>query len=170
MILNKKDLRKELLIKRDTLRDVSLSIVKDIVESNILDKFNIIGIYYPLKGEINLLSLLDKYKDKVFCFPKTSDEITFYAENDLSNFSEAKFHVMEPNSKAFVERDRIECFLIPCVGITKDRQRIGYGKGYYDRYLEGYEGLKIGIIYKELNNIDFKCDSDDLTLALIIEG
>ena len=61
-------------------------------------------------------------------------------------------------------------FLIPCVGITNENKRIGYGKGYYDRYLSGYSGLKIGIVYKELNNIDLKCDIYDVILDMVFEG
>ncbi len=147
--------------------DTSLSIVRDIIQSKILEKYNTIAIYYPLSGEINLLPLLKEYPNKRFVFPKTSDVISFYYENDLNNFSEQKFHVMEPNSNNLVERSSIECFLIPCVGITKDMQRIGYGKGYYDKYLSGYKGLKIGITYKELNNIDFKADPWDLKLDIV---
>ncbi len=147
--------------------DTSLSIVRDIVDSKILEKYNTIALYYPLAGEINLLPLLNEYKDKRFVFPKTLDVISFYYENDLNNFSEKKFHVMEPNSNNLVERSEIECFIIPCVGITKDMQRIGYGKGYYDKYLLGYTGLKIGVVYKELNNIDFKGDPWDLKLDIV---
>lgn len=167
---SKKELRKSLLNKRDTLKDVSLSIVRAIIDSKILEKYHTIGIYYPLKGEINLLPLLDYYKDKSFCFPKTEDVISFYKENDLNNFSEKKFHVLEPNSNNYIPRDMIECFIVPCVGITRDKQRIGYGKGYYDRYLAGYKGLKLAGIYKELNNIDFKCDEYDLVLDYVFEG
>ena len=170
MISNKKELRIELLKKRDTLKDVSNSIIRDIISSKILEKYNHIGIYYPLEKEINLLPLLDYYKDKSFYFPKTSDEISFYKENDLNNFKKARFYVFEPISNNICNRDDIEVFLIPCVGITNENKRIGYGKGYYDRYLSGYSGLKIGIVYKELNNIDLKCDIYDVILDMVFEG
>ena len=77
---------------------------------------------------------------------------------------------MEPISNELMNRDEIDVFIVPCVGITKDRQRIGYGKGYYDRYLKGYKGITIGVNYKELSNIDFKCDSWDLVLDYVIVG
>lgn len=168
--MTKKELRKNLLIKRDSLRDISLNIIRHIKETKILDGFKRIGIYYPLKGEINLLSLIDIYPDKEFCFPKTMEEIAFYHENNISNFHKAKFNVLEPNSNILVERDSIDVFLIPCVGITYNNKRIGYGKGYYDRYLDGYKGMKIGICYKELSNLDFECDEWDLVLDKVIVG
>ena len=168
--MNKKELRKSLLVKRDSLKDISLNIIKQIVDSKILDDKKVVGIYYPLDKEINLLPLIDIYPHIKFCFPKTLDEISFYHENDINNFSKKKFNVMEPNSNEFIKRDDIELFLVPCVGITKGLQRIGYGKGYYDRYLEGYKGIKIGICYKELSNLDFVCDEYDIRLDYVIIG
>lgn len=168
--MDKKELRLSLLERRDSLEDISLSICRQIIETHLLDNVKRVGIYYPLKKEINLLSLLDYYRNIEFCFPKTEDEISFYSENDLTNFQEAKFHVMEPNSNNLVQRDDIDLFLIPTVGITKDMQRIGYGKGYYDRYLNGYKGIKVGICYKQCANLDFKCDDWDLKFDQIVLG
>ncbi len=169
MISSKKDIRKSLLVKRRDLSDISEAIVSDIISSRILDDLKVIGIYYPLENEISVLNLLKVYKDKTFCFPKTNDVISFYKENDLNNFSKAKFNVYEPTTSYFISRDEIEAFIIPCVGILKDKKRIGYGKGFYDRYLEGYKGLKIGVIYKELNNIDLLGDPYDVVLDVIFE-
>jgi 5-formyltetrahydrofolate cyclo-ligase len=67
------------------------------------------------------------------------------------------------------ERDEIECFLIPCVATTLDKYRIGYGKGYYDRYLEGYKGKKIGITYKN-TSLECKADSYDVLLDIVLMG
>lgn len=168
--MTKAELRKALLVKRDSLKDISLTIIRQIKDLKILDGKKIVGIYYPLKGEIDVTALVNMYPDIRFCFPKTEDEISFYEENDLSNFHEAKFRVMEPNSFKHILRDEIDLFIVPCVGITKDKQRIGYGKGYYDRYLKGYLGKKIGVCYKELSNLDFKCDEWDLYLDYVIVG
>lgn len=168
--MNKKELRRSLLVKRDSLKDISLTILECIKELGILEKVNTIGIYYPLKGEINVLPIMDMYKDKRYFFPKTEEDISFYEERDINNFHEAKFHVMEPNSCNLIERDKIDLFIVPCVGITKDNQRIGYGKGYYDRYLNGYKGITIGVCYKELADLDFKCDEWDLRLDYVIKG
>ena len=59
--------------------------IKAIVESNILDAYDNIGIYYPIKNEINILKLLDIYPNKKFYLPITSDEINFvrYEKDDI---------------------------------------------------------------------------------------
>lgn len=168
--MTKIELRKSLLKKRDSLSDISLTIINQIIDSKLLDDKKNVAIYYPLKGEVDVLALVDKYPNINFCFPKTLDEISFYKENDLTRFEKKKFNVMEPITNNFISRDEIELFIIPCVGITKDRQRIGYGKGYYDRYLAGYNGIRVGVCYKELSDLDFKCDSYDVTLDYVFKG
>lgn len=169
MTLSKQEIRKSLLLKRRDLSSISDAIVADIVSSGVLDNVKTVGLYYPLDKEIDVRSLIKIYPNKTFCFPKTSDVISFYKENDLNNFEKRKFNVYEPLSNNLILRDDIELFIIPCVGITKTKQRIGYGKGYYDRYLEGYNGLKIGVIYKELNNIDLIADPYDVKLDIVFE-
>ena len=135
--------------------------IKAIVESNILDAYDNIGIYYPIKNEINILKLLDIYPNKKFYLPITSDEINFvrYEKDDI--LKDGLFNTKEPIGK-IVDINTIDCFIIPCVAITTDNKRIGYGKGYYDRYLQGYRGLKIGICYDNMKNVDVKADLFDV--------
>ena len=135
----------------------------------VLNDFNDIGIYYPIGTEINILDIMKEYPNKNFYLPITRDEISFIKYNLDDKLIDAKFHTKEPQGD-IVPRDNIKCFIIPCVAISNEQRRLGYGKGYYDRYLKDYKGFKIGIIYKELNNLDFKTDSFDVKLDLIIEG
>ncbi|MGM9972375.1 MAG: 5-formyltetrahydrofolate cyclo-ligase [Anaeroplasmataceae bacterium] len=166
--MDKQSLRAFAINKRKELKDISESLVLDLINSHILENKQKIGIYYPLKYEINVLPLIEYYKDKEFYFPKTiGNDIAFYSYNN--DFIKGPFNIMEPNNSEVIDRDLIDAFIIPCVLITKNKQRIGYGKGYYDRYLSGYKGLKIALIYKELSNIDFIADDYDIKLDYIFE-
>ena len=78
--------------------------------------------------------------------------------------------IVESWKRVIVSRDKIDCLVIPCVAISKDNRRVGYGKGYYDRYLAGYNGYKIGITYNECNNLDIDTDDFDVKLDEIIVG
>lgn len=165
--MTKKELRKTLINKRKTLNNVSEELVNDLIKSELLDNQSVIGLYYPLQHEIDVLALLTKY-NSVFCFPKVvNNEIKFYKIKSLKDFELGTFNVLEPNTKVEVLRDEIGAFIIPCVGITKDGKRIGYGKGYYDRYLEGYQGLKIALNYKECSNIEFNAEDHDIKIDYI---
>lgn len=169
--MDKNYVRKEALEKRNSLNKniASSNVISEIINSNILNNHNNIGIYYPIGNEIDIMRLQELYPNKNFFLPITRDEIYFvrYRRNDI--LLEAKFHTKEPIGE-IVKRDSITCFLIPCVAISKDNKRIGYGKGYYDRYLASYNGLKVGICYKELSEYDVILDEHDIKLDLVIKG
>jgi len=165
--MDKVSLRRELIKKREALNDVSLELLNDLYSSKLLENVNTIGLYYPLPNEINVLDIMNKYNIQ-FAFPKTiGNDIEFYIDNNLSNFKEGKFHVMEPMSNNKINRDDIDLFIVPCVGISKSNQRIGYGKGYYDRYLAGYNGKLIALNYKELSNLDINLEAHDIKLDYV---
>lgn len=163
--MDKKDVRKSALKDRSNNYDIIKSkiIVDEIIKSNILDKYNNVGIYYPIGTEINVIDLVKYYNNKNFYLPTTKDEINFVYYDTNTKLIDGPFNTKEPIGD-IVNRDLIECFIIPCVAINKDNKRIGYGKGYYDRYLNGYKGFKIGICYKEYGNVDLKLEEHDVIL------
>lgn len=167
--MNKQEARKiALSLRKDKDSKVSSRIVlDDIIASRVLDKYKHIGIYYPIGSEIDITPLVSIYKDKSFYLPITKDEISFvrYKEND--ELVNGVFHTLEPKGE-IVKRDLIECFIIPCVAIS-NLKRIGYGKGYYDRYLKDYKGLIIGICYKD-SIFEFDMDDYDCKLDMIFVG
>lgn len=167
--MNKIEARKYALSKRSALSNykVNENIVNQLKQY--IDKFDNIGIYYPIGTEIDILNIMNIYPNKKFYLPITRDEISFVEYKLGDELFDASFKTKEPKGD-IVLRDNIDCFIIPCVAISKNKQRLGYGKGFYDRYLNGYKGCKIGVIYKELNNLDIICDDFDVVLDLVIEG
>lgn len=163
--------RKNALKDRKEYDNVNRSklVLDELINSHILDKFKNIGIYYPIGKEINIIGLLEVYKDKNFYLPCTLEDIEFVKYSFEDELIDGPFNTKEPVGKS-VDRELIECFIIPCVAISKNNQRIGYGKGYYDRYLDGYKGYKIGICYKEYGNLDLELDSFDVYLDTKILG
>lgn len=167
--MNKKEARAYALKnKHMDKKESSLSLVNNIIESNVLEKFKHIGIYYPIGDEMSVLKLLSHYPDKSFYLPITKENIDFISYKLEDPLYDGKFKTKEPKG-TITRRDDIECFIIPCVAISKDNKRVGYGKGYYDRYLEGYSGLKIGVCYKE-NILDVVTDSYDISLDIVFTG
>ena len=169
--MTKKEARCQALCLRKNLDNVVISnnIVDEIIKSNILDRFNNIGIYYPIGKEISILKLMEIYPNKKFYLPITKDEISFVEYNIGDGLIDGPFNTKEP--KGIIQnRDNIDCFIIPCVAITYDNKRIGYGKGYYDRYLNGYSGYKIGICYANSANVDVLADSYDVYLDMKFIG
>lgn len=145
---------------------VSAVIIEEIISSKRLEPYDTIGIYYPLPYEINLLPLIDFYQDKTFCFPVTKKDISFHIVKSFDSFQKKRFNLFEPPALNEVVPDIL---LIPCVGINLEGKRLGYGKGYYDRYCASYKGLKVGICYKECI-LDFQVNEYDLKFDQIFVG
>lgn len=115
-----------------------------------------IALFYPMMHEIDLRALL---KDKkIFLFPKViGNDIKFYTYHSDTRFVKSVFGVYEPEGDTpFLEN--IDYMLVPALAIDKQGYRIGYGKGFYDRYLmNNRPKTVIGVIYpfQYIENIDY---------------
>lgn len=107
--------------------------------------------YYPLGKEVSLLPAAEAAlaMGKRIGFPKTEGTyIRFYRTRSLEAFQEGRFHVMEPAGSELLT-DPAPLILTPGLVFDEKRNRMGYGKGYYDRYGAEFPGaLRIGIAYE----------------------
>jgi len=109
--------------------------------------------YYPLGNEVDLRELYQRlWKDgRKVLFPVTEEEeITFYPAYSLEEFQEGRFHVYEPQCREFPFSKYTAPIVVLTPGVVFDRQgnRMGFGKGYYDRFLKKCKlAIKIGIAY-----------------------
>jgi 5-formyltetrahydrofolate cyclo-ligase len=78
-------------------------------------------------------------------------EMNFYYINSLSELSSGSFGVDEPDpSQSVMFADAVDSVcIVPAFMFDKSGYRLGYGKGYYDRYLSRYKGFPIGVCYSE---------------------
>lgn len=116
---------------------ISQKIVDSILSEEIYRAAENILLFYPLKDEINLLPLLDDEVsvNKNFYLPKVKgDEMVVcpYKKND--NLITSIYKTMEPVSEP-VNPDVLDLIFVPALMADKNFHRLGYGKGYYDRFL-----------------------------------
>ncbi len=115
--------------------------------------------YYPLKGEIDVTpALMRAWSDKKTvllprCRKDKSGIMEFYIVNSVDELEEGAFGVMEPKESCplFPKencRDSAIC-IMPALTFDRSGYRLGYGKGYYDRYLQKFRGIKIGLVYSD---------------------
>ena len=77
---------------------------------------------------------------------------------------------MEPKNNNIVQNyDESVCF-VPGVCFDKNGNRIGYGKGYYDKFLKDYNGTKIGITYKSCITDDIEVDKYDIKMDKVVSN
>lgn len=107
-----------------------------------------IMFFYPLKNEINLLELLNDIT-KNFYLPRIDGENLLccpFKKGD--KLCESCFKTKEPLSEP--TSNSIDLVIVPALAVDKNNYRLGYGGGYYDRFLAGKDIFKIICIPKEL--------------------
>ncbi len=170
--MTKKELR-TLMLNQRKLMSVDEKIRQS---STILDRIrkdqryqhaSVVALFYPMKDEVNLLSLLTD--DKKFLFPRVEKAgIRFYLYHKNMVWETSNFGVREPHRDEVHYSDHIDLMLTPALAISHDRYRIGYGKGYYDRFLAKQRPHHvIGVIYdfqyvNEVEHDDYDQQLDDV--------
>ncbi len=121
-------------LSKDFLDRVSSLLTKSVINLKEFKNAKHVMLYYPIENEINLLGLLE-CSDKIFYFPKCSGNKLLVCP-DEHNFSINKYGIKEPNSKALDDLSILDLIITPALCIDKQLHRLGYGKGYYDRFFK----------------------------------
>lgn len=168
----KKYLRKYALEKRNSLQiDKSAEIVKKILNSGEFKKAKNIAVYYPVLNEIDLRDLF-KCKDKNFYLPRcNSDQLEFAPYNGNKNLKPGKFNILEPIGDK-INPEILDLIYIPALMANRKGYRLGYGKGYYDKFLTNlqHELVKCIVISKEFISDEFIEDEFDYCCDKIISA
>lgn len=155
ILAEKKCLRKKILEINKSYTEQELSImsqnIMDILEnSTIFKNAESIFIYHSMKGEVETTKFIKKWFSlKDFYLPVIVDNNMFfrkYLSNELLQQSE--YGIQEPQGENFTNYDDIDLIIIPGVAFDKHMNRMGRGKGYYDRFLHNLnDKIKIGICF-----------------------
>lgn len=155
----KQDLRRQCLEKRKALGQsareaASLAICTHIEGWPLFRNANIILTYLPMRGEVDLHPLLRKHPEKHWLIPRILPEqgsrMSLH-RYDPAHLIRHPFGMEEPDaSLPEVPPEDVQLVLVP--GVAYDRQgwRLGYGGGYFDRFLCNFAGISLGVIYQAL--------------------
>ena len=173
--IEKAALRKHLLEKRDApsaeLRDIASEKIHENLKKNssFINAQNI-ACYFPIGSEVNthniMLDVLEQGKSLLL--PKIIDDnIQFYIVPNLEKLEKGSFEIMEPKDSC-EKAKKIDCVLIPTVGASKLGVRLGYGKGYYDRFLSSANAVKISLTYSKQIIKSIPSDLHDIKIDWIV--
>ena len=160
----KQQLRNIILKKRKEIINNDLMIVENL--KKILNDFNKILIYYPIYNEPNILELVNIFKEKQFYLPYTYPKhIEIRKLTDLNDLEKDLYNV--PSSKTKTN-DEVEVAVVPSLAMNKDMYRLGYGKGYYDKFLKNKNILKIAVVNSDFVIEEKYQDDWDIRFDIIV--
>ncbi|MDE6510478.1 MAG: 5-formyltetrahydrofolate cyclo-ligase [Muribaculaceae bacterium] len=126
-------------------------------------------MYHSLPDELQTIKFLQKWHDrKRFFLPRVNGvnlDILPYEESRLELGS---FHIEEPTGEDTVDVDDIELMVIPAVAFDRKGNRLGRGKGFYDRLLATSKATKIGVGYEFQLFDSIPSEPHDVAMDMVI--
>lgn len=132
--------------------------------------------YAPLPDEVDVMRAYDEMTGKVKTyFPRVNgDSMEFFEVKSKEELEIGTFNVYEPKisckSIDYNDKDKYLC-IVPGIAFDKNGGRIGYGKGYYDKYLSGHEEFAVdtvGVCFDECLAEKIETDSFDKSVKMIL--
>ncbi len=182
-MLSKQEIRKEMLEKRRQLtqEDVEaggLQLLEKFRAGGYLQDVRTAFIYVSAKNEVSTLPLISYLLSHgvQVCVPKTFGEgymeacVIHNLERDLKP---GAYGILEPVTEEKAATETIDLVIVPGVAFDKNGNRIGYGAGYYDRFLQRKElpghVEKLGVCYAFQVVDAIVADNTDIPMDEVIE-
>jgi 5-formyltetrahydrofolate cyclo-ligase len=179
--LAKSDIRKTILDKRNSISPLDIvnnsSIISNIVISTKEYQSSLsVGIYYSIGSEVKTFDIIKHSLEnkKEIALPRVIDstKIQFFKimedKFEKIKFTKGKYGIFE-NSISTTIIDKIDLLIIPGIAFDLKGYRIGYGKGYYDRFLSlGKSKCIMGLSYESQIINEIPNNEHDIPVDIII--
>lgn len=176
----KDKLRSKLLYTRESIpeserRTFDVEITERLFELPEFKLSDIVLCYISFGSEVSTEKIVEYCLSygKVLAVPRCvvdKTELKFHIISSRDDLRAGHYGIMEPSSACPVlENAKDSICIVPCLSVDHRGYRLGYGKGYYDRFLAGFKGVKVGLCYDA-----FRCESElavdehDVALDIII--
>ena len=178
--MNKKEERKNFIKIRSEISIPNRIKKSEVITSKLIkliDEGDYDGIllYAPLKDEVNILGVFNHFYDKDRFFPRVNgDTMEFYRVDALTDLETGNFNVSEPKKECEAikyDADKKYVCIMPGVSYDETGYRIGYGKGYYDKYLAGAESadiFKVGVCFEDCKSNGIEAEESDIKADVVI--
>ena len=151
----KEKLRRELIEKRrklpkEEIERLSLKVIEKLKTLKEFKRAKTVMLYYPARGEVDLRPLMEEVlQTKTLLLPKvTADNRLLALEvKDLNSLRKGAFGIYEPIGGKIFKPEKIDFIAVPGVAFDRKLNRLGMGKGFYDRFLPRVKGFKVGVAY-----------------------
>lgn len=155
----KEIIRKSMLKRRDMISSTEVSEKSRLIQLNVINSRHFLisetlGVYLPIGSEVRTEEIIRRALEsaKKVALPRIeSDKLTFIQLNDRliqENLVVGKFGLKEPSNQG-TEITEIDLLVVPGIAFDNEGSRIGYGRGYFDRYMaDAKVSFSLGLGYR----------------------
>lgn len=176
--MEKAELRKEIKMKRRALTADEVCTASAVISDKLWDVPSFLGantvmVYISSFNEVSTATVTEKLlslgKRVIVPISDTETEtlILSYIE-DMSSLSAGAYGILEPQHIRTAQPSDIDCILVPGIVFDKNGNRMGFGKGYYDKLLAQTSAVKIGLCYDFQLMQDIAVEAHDVPMDIII--
>lgn len=157
--MDKKELRRRYLALRgsqpeETLQAAGEGICAEVLRLPEIERSRTIMTYVSFGGEPDTHMLIRRLTKmgKTVCAPRcdaAAGMMEAFAVSGMDSLAPGAYGILEPKPEQPVPPEKIDCILVPGCAFGRNFHRIGYGKGYYDKYLPlAARAVTIGLCYE----------------------
>lgn len=177
--MDKKLLRQQLRIQRraypnDKRLAASTNIAKKLFESDEYKNSDAVLVFISTRIEVDTSLIIQRVlKDKkTLAAPKcnTSDtSMVFNVIHSSEDLEYGAYDIMEPKSycETVIPTEKSLC-IVPGLAYDINGQRIGFGRGYYDRFLEKFVGISCGVCFEEFIFNEILAEPTDVPINMLV--
>lgn len=177
--MDKKTLRQSLKEKRRNIPKekkviYEKQISNQITESKEFQNAQQVLVFSSSNEEFDTRYIIEccKSENKAVFYPLCLDNcgnMKFFKVNSADDLQIGMYGIYEPKPtcKEYKPKEN-DIIIVPCLSVDKNGYRIGYGKGYYDRFLNNFNGVSICPCYEELLTDELPTDKYDIKVNIIV--
>lgn len=126
-------------------------------------------MYNSLPDELSTREFIDRWHElKHFFLPRVNGPDLDVLPYDRSRMHLGAFHIEEPDGQPVIDLTSIDMVIVPAVAYDRTGNRVGRGKGYYDRLLKRLKALTIGVGYDFQLVEDIETEQHDIPVDIVI--
>jgi 5-formyltetrahydrofolate cyclo-ligase len=155
-----------------TVADFSEKICDRLVRTEAFRKAHCIALYHAIKGEVQTIALIEAWHDKkIILLPVISgDDMAFYPYAGRERMVSGALNIPEPEHVVTekIPAEDIDLFIVPGIAFDREGNRMGRGKGYYDRFLSETDKPAIGLCFGFQLKKHIPAEAHDRKMTMVI--
>lgn len=176
----KKALRKKLRAERvdfshnaEYRKGASVQIAEKLFQTDEYQNCSTILTFISTEIEVDTSRILERaFADgKIVAAPRCiseKNEMDFYVISSLEDLEHGAYGILEPKQTcAAADISAGALCIVPGLAFDLRGQRIGFGRGYYDRFLSGFKGVSCGVCFDEFLLENIPCENVDLPVDIL---